>query len=100
MQGAVTAHARCGTKRKVPDCTKKPFVPTGMAKPIPGLPGKFHATRMVDGKNLYAFSCPSTCPCRSREKKMHGHAAFDSEEDARKAYREQLVPIRKIKHLK
>jgi hypothetical protein len=65
----------------------------GMAKPIKGDPAHWHATRWINGKNMYAYSCPTSCPCRQSKKKMSGHALFGSQEAAKKAYREQLAHL-------
>jgi len=65
----------------------------GMAKPIKGDPAHWHATRWISGRNVYAYSCPTSCPCRQRKKKMYGHALFGSKEAAKKAYREQLAHL-------
>ena len=65
----------------------------GMAKPIKGDPAHWHATRWINGRNVYAYSCPTSCPCRQSKKKMYGHALFGSKEAAKKAYREQLAHL-------
>jgi len=94
LQGADAAQAPRGTKRKAPDSTKQLRVLIGMAKPIRRQPGMYHSTRVLDGKNVYAFSCEPTCACRQARKKFFGHAIFNSKEEALRAYREQLAHLR------